>query len=71
MQFTDVSKGYYTATLIDASGKKITALKFQYNGGTATKSLDFKDFSNNKNGLYQLLIQGNGLTKTLSIYINN
>jgi len=71
LQFTNVPKGYYTATFIDATGKKIMVLKFQYNGGTGTTSLRLNELTSIKNGLYQLFIQGNGLTKTLPIYINN
>ncbi len=71
LQFADVSKGYYTATFIDASGKKIMVLKFQHNGGTATTSLRLNELTSIKNGLYQLFIQGNGLTKILPIYIKN
>lgn len=70
LQLIGVVKGNYTATLIDASGKKITVLKFEHNGVTATKRLQFNYASGIKNGWYQLLIQSSEITKALAIYIS-
>ena len=66
-----VKKGNYKAVLIDALGKTIAIQSFEHTGETATKTLQFKSASSIKNGLYQLHIDGNGLIKTIPIYISN
>ncbi len=70
LQLEAFTKGKYNATLIDAAGKKIATSIFSHTGGAATKTLQLNYSSNFKNGLYQLFIEGNGITKTLSIYIS-
>jgi hypothetical protein len=70
LQLIDLIKGKYNATLIDAMGKIIVTSMFEHTGGTATKRLQFNYSTEIKNGLYQLVIEGNGIIKTLTIYIS-
>jgi hypothetical protein len=71
LQLVAFKKGNYTATLMDGLGKKMAVLRFEHTGGTATKTLQPNYSSTIQNGFYQLLIEGNGLLKTLPIYISN
>jgi hypothetical protein len=64
IQLNNIEEGEYTIRLIDKQGKILQTQKIKHLGGTSSRSLDL---SNTASGIYQLVLGGKGINKTVSL----
>jgi hypothetical protein len=64
IQLNNIEEGEYTIRLIDKQGKILQTQKIKHLGGTSSRSLDL---SNTAYGIYQLVLDGKGMSKTVSL----